>query len=136
MSMQDVKKNEASLVSHILPLLRTATVTPAAGVDLKGSFGAEVIMDVGTVTDGTFTMEVQESDASGSGFTAVAAADLEGSEAAFSSANEEQVHQVWYKGSKRYIRVVLTASGSPSTGGTIGCIIRKAPLRNQGSKLG
>ena len=120
-----------NVVSHILPLLRTTTVTPSSGVDLQGYEGAAVILHAGTVTDGTFTPELQESDEASANFTAVADADLDGTETAFTSSVDDRVLVLGYKGTKRYIRLVLTASGSPSTGGTIGCTIVRTDARHR-----
>lgn len=117
-------------VSHVLPLLRTTTVTPSNGVDLQGYEGAMVVIHAGTVTDGTYTAEVQESDSVSADFVAVADADLDGTEPAITTSNDDGVHVIGYKGNKRYIRVKLTASGSPSTGGTIGVTVLKTNPRH------
>lgn len=119
MAYRDIKNNVA-VAASVLPLLRTATVE-GSGVDLRGYDSAMVIVDAGTVTDGTFTPSLEESD-DNSTFTTVAAADLEGSFTAVTSSADDGVQSVGYKGDARYVRAVLTASGSPSTGGTIGAV--------------
>lgn len=91
---------------------RTASINGAA-VDTLGYGSALVVLNPATITDGTFTPKLQESSQSGSGFTDVAAGDLDGSLAAL-AANTPQV--VGYLGGKRYLRVVITATGSPATG--------------------
>jgi hypothetical protein len=82
---------------------------------------ALVIVQTGTITDGTHTVEVQESD-DNSSFTAVADADLQGTEPAVVAANDNVVFEIGYRGSKRYLRVVCVASGT-TTGGTLGAVI-------------
>lgn len=84
-----------------------------------------VLVDVGLwTTDGTFTVRIEESDTSGSGFTAVAAADVlvgSGTAAAAlgesagtviidSAADDNQQIVLGYFGSKRFVRgsVVVT----------------------------
>lgn len=82
-------------------------------IDLQGYESCEVIVDVGVIggTDTpTFPMTVQESDASGSGFTDVAAADLQGGLLAdVVAANDDQLHVRGYIGEKRYVRVQIGA---------------------------
>lgn len=117
---RDLKSN-VSPASSVLPLLRTASVN-GSGVDLREFDSATAIVHAGTVTDGTHTPKLQES-ADNSTFTDVATADLQGSFTAITSSADDGVQQVGYLGDLRYIRVVITATGSPSTGGTIGATI-------------
>lgn len=105
------------------PLLRTATATGAT-VDLLGYDAAEILIDAGTCTDGTHTVSLTESD-DDSTYTAVAAGDIEGTCPAIITTNDDQAHTVGYRGTKRYLRPVVTVAGSPSTGATIGiCVLR------------
>lgn len=101
-------KNHVALAQTLVPAARTATATGSA-VDLAGFDAAAVVVSVGAVTDGSFSIEVQESDASGSGYTAVANADLDGTEPATLTANTVTV--LGYHGIKRYIRAVATDAG-------------------------
>ena len=93
--------------------IRTSTVTGSA-VDLANYSGNSIVINVGTITDGTHTPKLQESDASGSGYTDIAAADQVGTLAALASSTFQKVS---YIGGKRYIRLVVTVTGSPATGG-------------------
>lgn len=117
--MRDLKNNLSEATS-LAPAARTATAN-GTGVDLKGFGAAEVFFNVGTITDGTHTPNVQESD-DDSTYTDVAAADLEGTLAALAS-NTNQA--VGYKGSKRYIRAVSTVSGA-TTGGVYAAVVIRA----------
>lgn len=109
----------------ILPAVHDETVSGAA-VDLlvhgDAARSAMVVVTVGTVTDGTHTIEVQDSP-NGSDWTAVANEFLQGSEPAVTSANDERTHEIGYTGQQRYLRVVSTVTGSPATGGAYGAVV-------------
>ncbi|MFW1676448.1 hypothetical protein ACFVYJ_01520 [Pontibacter sp. JAM-7] len=111
--MRDLKSN-IGVVQSIAPAAITST-TEGAGVDLQDYGSAVVVFHPGTITDGTHTPTVEESD-DNSSFSAVATADLQGTLAALTS---DTVQRVGYKGTKRYIRAVSTVAGA-STGGVYG----------------
>lgn len=123
--------NNLSAATTLAPAVRTESAN-GTGVDLQGYEGALVIVQAGTVTDGTHTIEVQES-IDNSTFTAVSDGDLQGTEPAITSSNDEAVYEIGYRGTKRYIRAVVTVTGSPSTGGVYGALVvrgnpRKYPV--------
>ena len=122
----DIKQIE-DVQNSLTPVARTAT-TNGSGVDLSGFHSATVAFVVGTITDGTHTPSVQESD-DNSAFTAVAAADLIGTLAALASSTNQRVG---YRGIKRYLRAVTTVSGATTGGVYAGVVIRgdarKAPV--------
>lgn len=62
---------------------------------------ALVLIQTGTVTDGTHTAVVQESDDNVT-FAPVAAADLEGTAPVIGVADDNAIFEVGYRGSKRY----------------------------------
>lgn len=71
--------------------------------------------------DATFTVLLEESDASGSGFAAVADADMisQGAnapetDASFTFAADNQVRTLGYKGQKRYTRMTITPLNNAS----------------------
>ncbi|MGW6295166.1 hypothetical protein [Streptomyces sp. NPDC055058] len=104
---------------------RTATVTGTAVdrmTDEGGFRSALVVVNVGTVTDGTHTVVVQDSP-NGSDWTPVADEFLQGAEPAITSANDERVFEVGYTGHQRYLRAVVNVSGSPVTGGLYDAVI-------------
>ena len=73
-------------------------------------------------TDGTHTFAVEES-ADNTTYTAVAAADLQGTEPVVDDAtDDDQIYELGYLGSKRYIRVAVTVSGA-TTGAVYGASI-------------
>lgn len=96
--------------------LKTSTTT-GTGIDLANVIENTVFFLPGAITDGTHTPKLQESDALGSGYTDVAAADQVGTLAAIAA---NTIQQVSYIGSKRYLRGVVTVTGSPATGGYYG----------------
>lgn len=114
---KDLNKDIATATS-LAPAARTATAN-GTGVDLQGFGSCAVVWNVGAITDGTHTPKLQESD-DNSTFTDVAAADQSGTLAALvASTNQE----VGYLGRKRYVRAVITVTGSPSTGGVYAALV-------------
>lgn len=121
------------------PSLANAAVTATANgtsIDLAGAEAAEVIIDAGTVggTTPVFTVEVQESDASGSGFAEVAAGDLLGGsgELTIDAANDAQIHTRGYIGNKRYLRVAVTAVSGTSPTIPLSAVVMQHRLRHLG----
>jgi hypothetical protein len=112
------------LHNHLKHVVVTAPISGAAdntastgtGVDRLGFESLELVITLGVIADAdaTFAVEVQESDASGSGYTAVADADLIGTEAqaAFAFDSDGGVRKIGYKGTKRYVRTVITPSNN------------------------
>jgi hypothetical protein len=107
------RKHEQHFTSSVAADGNRTTTQTGAAADTLGYGSATAIVNPNTVTDGVFTPKLQESDASGSGFTDVAAGDLDG---AFVAIAASVVQTVGYTGSKRYVRIVITATGSPATG--------------------
>jgi hypothetical protein len=114
--MRDLKSN-LQAVTSLAPAGITAS-TNGGGVDLRGFDAAMVTFVVGTITDGTHTPSLEESD-NDSGYTPVAAADLIGTLSALTSGANQSVG---YRGGKRYIRAVATVAGA-STGGVYGAVV-------------
>lgn len=128
--MRDLSSN-ISPVSTLAPAARTGTAN-GAGVDLQGYDAAAVVINIGDVTgtSPTATIKIQDS-ADNSTFADVAAADLVdgGAEIALTdTTNDAQVHKRSYIGSKRYLRVALTAiSGTGATVPSSAEIVRGRP---------
>lgn len=127
--MQDLKNDIAAVVALNPTDISTNTTTDGNSIDMQGYDSLTFLLSAGTVTDGTYTPIIEESDTgdfSGEE-TAVADADLIGTEAnmAFSAADDNAVKTLGYTGSKRYVRFTLV-SASTSTGvANIGCIALK-----------
>lgn len=108
-------------ITNAIPsAVQAVTVTQSAGVDLANWGSACIVFNANTVTDGTHTPSVLESDTLGSGYTAVAAGNLS---AALVAITTGSIQKVDYKGTKRYIKAKVTVTGSPATGGDYGALI-------------
>src|SRR5690242_5947131 len=99
-------KRRISPVQTLAAAARTASAN-GSGVDLAKYESAAVVFNVGTITDGTHTPKLQESD-DNSTFSDVAAGDQSGTLAALASST---LQSVGYVGRKRYIRAVVTVAG-------------------------
>lgn len=119
--MKDIYNN-TSIQQILDPAVATSTQTSAT-VDLLGFDAAEIIISVGESGDTLsgsvkWDFKLQESD-DDSAYTDVALADLHNSAASVTidDAAEDDVAVVFgYKGSKRYLQAVATATGSHSNG--------------------
>lgn len=121
MTLRDLKSN-IDQVQSLAPAARTASAN-GTGADLRGYDGATVLFNVGTITDGTHTPSVEESD-DNTTFSAVAAADLIGSLSALASSTPQRVG---YRGTKRYIRAVSTVAGATTGGVYAATVVRSHP---------
>jgi len=78
--------------------------------------GAVYVIATGSIGDAgaEFTTLLEESDASGSGFAAVADADLLGTEAlaSFIQTDDNKCFKLGYKGIKRYTRLTITPTNN------------------------
>lgn len=121
----------------LAPASRTSTATGAsvdrnAGRDMHRT--AMVLVSTGTITDGTHTIEVQDSD-NGSDFTAVDDAFLQGIEPTIEATDDDGLFFIGYIGVRRYLRVMATVSGAPTTGGIVGAVVllgepRRGPVEH------
>lgn len=123
--MRDLKNNLGP-VQSLAPAARTASAN-GTGADLLGFNSAMVMVDVGAWTDGSHSFAVEESD-DDSTYTAVADADLIGTEPVVDAADEDnQIYKVSYIGTKRYIRAAVTVA-TATTGAVYGAsIVRGHP---------
>lgn len=119
MNTRDIDKSLV-VTQSLHPSARTASAN-GTGVDLAGFSAAVIVVHVGTRTDGTHVLKIQESD-DNSSFTDVAAADQSGSFPADVTSNTPI--EVGYTGRKRYLRVVSTVSGT-TTGAVYGASVIK-----------
>lgn len=131
MAIRDLLHNTLATVS-LAPAVRTATATGTA-VDLRGFDAAVISVAFGAYSDGTHTPSVQHS-MDNSTFTAVSTSDLDGTlSAVSSSAGANTIQSVGYIGSQRYVRVVMTASGTTSGAASTALVLagkpRNAPVQ-------
>jgi hypothetical protein len=78
-----------------------------ASFDLQGYRSLAILFIVGTLTAGTHTPKLQESD-DNAAWTDVAAADQDGTLANLATDTDQMVG---YRGNKRYVRAVVTSAG-------------------------
>ncbi len=95
-------------------------------IDMQGIDSLVFAIATGSLADvdATFTVLVEESDdAAMSGATAVADADLLGTEAlaSFTFAGDDKCFKIGYKGSKRYVTCTITPANN--TGAALLCVI-------------
>lgn len=92
------------------------TAAVSTVIDRRGYDSLTYVIATGTLADAdaTFTALLEESDASGSGFTAVADADMIGTEAlaSFTYADDGAVRKLGYIGHKRYTRLTITPAAN------------------------
>ena len=120
MAVRDLMNN-IHPVRVLSPQAARTDNTPIVGtvVDSLGYESVTYLINVGanTDSDSTFTVLLEESDVSNDGFTAVADADLIGTEAlaGFTAANDDnELRKLGYSGTKRYTRLTITPSGNDS----------------------
>ena len=93
----------------------TAT-TNGADVDLANFDAATFVFDIGVVTADDLVFTIQEAPDDGSGsagaYTLVAAADLDGVVPVPTTALDQLTAQVGYLGNERFVRAVVTDSGT------------------------
>lgn len=109
----------------IVPAAARTTTTTGDAVDLGAHNGCVVWVATGTVTDGSYAVSLTECATVGGSYTAVAAADIipgstgSGANGAVfdtTAAHDQAMFFFGYRGVMEFIKVVVTASGSPSTG--------------------
>ena len=103
------------------------TNTTTALLDCQNFGSAEILLAIGALTgvDGSnkLTPKLQECDTTtGTGFTDVAAADIDGAFTVVDATTKDStIQRIAYIGGKRYVRVVLTYAGTAISAGVIGC---------------
>jgi hypothetical protein len=75
----------------------------------------------GTLTDGSYVFTVEESDASGSGYAAVDSTRVLGSLPTFAVTDDNVLNTFGVRPTKRYVRLVVTATGA-TTGGVLAAV--------------
>lgn len=126
MAIRDLVQ-KVSAAPSVSPQVLTDGTVEGATVDMQNFESAVVVVVSGTITDGTHTPSMEDSP-DDSTWTAVAAGDLIGSFTAIAAANDDEIQEVGYKGSERYIRAkVVTASAT--TGGLVAAAIVRGDPR-------
>ena len=123
--MKDLASNVD--VKRVISPVSVADNTAQVGqvVDGKGFAGVTYLIATGSLADAdaTFTVLLEESNASGSGFAAVADADLVGTEALAglaagartSGTGKNVTKRIGYKGKKRYVQCGVKSTATAGT---------------------
>lgn len=128
--MKDTVYNFVRAVRTLSPAARTNGTVNGTGADrqLSGAAGtnewhesATVVINTGTVTDGSHAFTVEDSP-DNSVWTAVAAGLLQGSAPTVVAADDDKVFEVGYLGNQRYLRAVVVTTGA-TTGGIFGAVV-------------
>lgn len=96
------------------------TTTAGQTIDLAttpGDWRSVLITAIGgTITDGTYTLTVTESDSSSTGFTAVTGAEVQGPSSTITATGGTA--EIAYTGNKRYVRLAIVST-AVTTGGSL-----------------
>lgn len=107
-------------VKRVISPVSVADTTAQVGqvIDRQGYGAVTYLIATGSIADAdaTFTVLLEESDASGSGYAAVADADLLGTEAlaGFQFDDDNECRKLGYIGNKRYTRLTVTPVANAS----------------------
>lgn len=105
------------------PVARTDGTANGTAVDrvVSGGTGdAVLLVSTGTITDGSHAIKVQESADGSTGWTDLAAANIQGAMPTVVAANDDTMFEVGLRPTLRYLRAVATSTGS-TTGGVFAC---------------
>lgn len=97
------------------------------GLSVDRNYGSEFYTSVmfvvhsGVITDGTHTVTIEHSD-DDSVWDTAPVNDLQGSLPVIVAADDNELFELGYIGSKRYVRCNLVTSGAPVTGGFVDAI--------------
>ncbi len=117
--MRDLANNLAvrAVIAPVVVSDNTALV--GAVIDRRSFQGLTYVIATGVLADAdaTFTVLLEESDQAGSGFTAVADADLIGTEAGagFIFSDDGAVRKLGYIGGRRYTRLTITPAANAAS---------------------
>jgi hypothetical protein len=107
-----------ALASGTVQTGTTNGVTVDTGIYANNFRDVLFVIHSGTLTDGSYAVTVEESDASGSGYAAVDSGRVLGSLPTFAATDDNVWNSFGVRPTKRYVRVVVTATGA-TTGGVL-----------------
>lgn len=121
-------------IKRVLSPVSVADNTAQVGqvIDHQDYSDALYVIATGSLGDAgaEFTVLLEESDASGSGFAAVDDADLLGTEAlaSFIQSDDDKCFKLGYKGKKRYTRMTITPTNNATASLLAAVCVLKARL--------
>ena len=118
MASVDLKTNISSSVALNSATISSDTTTVGNVIDTAGYESVTFLASLGTVTDGTYTPYITECATTGGSYTAVADADLIGTEAAAALTASNTSSEIGYVGKLQFVKFsfVSTSTSSGSTG--------------------
>lgn len=115
--MRDSYNNLNGVIALNFQTISSDTTTAGNEIDMQGYHSITFFPQTGTVTDGDYTILIQESDTSGSGYSDVADADLIGTEAdaSFTADDDDNsILKIGYIGNKRYVKASVVSTNTSS----------------------
>lgn len=110
--IEDLKNNLSIRSGLAAATIATDTTTNGIAINMQGFEGGVMMLRVGTLTDGTYTLGVEESDSSGSGYTAIPAARLGATPIALAAANEHDA--IGFLANKQFVRATILSAATTS----------------------
>ena len=121
--MRDLYSNIATFPA-LAPAVQTAAAQGAA-IDTLGAGRLAFVVNTGAIAgSGDFGVKLQESDTGTSGWTDVAAGQVDSNAPATLAADRS--YRLGYRGWKRYVRLALTRAGGTSI--ALGAVAVTSPL--------
>jgi len=111
MSSVDLKNNISTLVGLDLAAISSSTTTVGNIIDTAGFESTTFVQAIGTLTDGTYTLLIEDGNDSGLSDAAAVADDfLIGTEAATVLSVSDTNSRIGYVGKKRYVRASIVSA--------------------------
>jgi hypothetical protein len=125
MSAYDISSSIAYDSAFNTAAIATDTTTNGEIIDTLGYQSLDFAVLSGTLTDGAYTITLEDGDAANlSDASTVASTSLVGSLPAFADTEDNTVKHVGYVGKKRYVRLSIVST-STSSGGTFSAVALK-----------
>lgn len=121
MASIDLKSKIKQEVALNIQAISSDTTTAGNEIDTAGYESVVFVLQAGTLTDGDYTLLVEDSDTSGSGYVAVSDDFLIGTEASTQLDTSNTASRIGYVGKKQYVKVSVVSANTTS-GGTVGAI--------------
>jgi len=119
---KDLHNNVDDRVALNIQAISTNTTTAGAIIDTAGYESIEFVVQSGTITDGTYTVLLQEDTDSGLATATTVATDYTiGTLPAFVATDDNVTKRIGCVPTKRYVRLSLVSTGV-TTGGTLGAV--------------
>lgn len=139
MGQRDLHHSVRAEVALKLQEITSDTTTVGEEIDMDEFESLEMVIQAGTLTDGTFDVLVEEALDDGTGspgaFSAVADADLLGTEAGAQlvAADDDKTTKIGYLGQERFVRLSIVSTGTTS-GGFLSAVGIKSHARHDVSQ--